>query len=129
MGYRRAEVDERAVGTGCKPLGQEIFAGFQLECRRHTVMSLVLVGCVRLTVGMEIDEARCNHQAGDIDDFSTRKRLVGDLDDAVTTNADIANGVEPGLGIDDSPTVEDDVVVVGGLRVTPRASPKRQRCA
>ena len=56
---------------------------------------------------MQIDEAGGDYQAGGVNDAASVECVAGDAGDFAFANADVADGVEVGLGVDYAAAFED----------------------
>ena len=71
-----------------------------------------------LAVGVEVDEARRQHESGGVDQDATVGERVGQGflrqgGDHVAADTDVPDLVEPPLGVDDAGALEDDVELPG----------------
>src|SRR5690606_32788017 len=85
-------------------------ADLQLEPGRHAVQNRVAVVLLVLAVAVEIDEPGRDDEAGGVNDPCAAQRPFRDRDDAVAADADAADRVQPGLGIDHAAVGDDEVV-------------------
>jgi hypothetical protein len=62
---------------------------------------------------VQVDEAGGDDQARGMDDSASGQGSGGDACDFAVTDADVANGVEAGFGVDDAAAFEDQIVLLG----------------
>jgi hypothetical protein len=74
---------------------------------------------------VEIDEAWGNDESGCVNDAFAREGLLADRDNLAVADANIADGVERGLWVDDAAVMKDDVVL--GLGESSCAKKQKQR--
>ena len=106
----RPVVEHRALRTSCEEVRHVKHAALQLQRSGDAVHGLELVGPVGLPMGMEIDEARCDDQAGRVYDDGAFQRLVGDGLDDRPPDAHVADSVEPRFRIHDTAALKHDIV-------------------
>ena len=120
MPDRSAEIDACVARDRDRRMRSEICnrvsASFEFECRRHSVSKLELLAerCPRMTVN--VYEARRHDEAACVDRRRTLHRLYRYRGYAALGNADVSNGVEPRLRVDDTPADEYDIVLGGVAR-------------
>ena len=112
VGNGRAEVQDGAAGAVLEKRAGAGHAALQLQRGGDPVAGLELVGPVGLAVGVEVDEARRNDEAGRVDYDLALQRLFGDRRDLRAADADVAGCVEARFGVDDAAAREDHVVPV-----------------
>ena len=61
---------------------------------------------------MQVDESRSDDQAGGMDDAASAQRVGRDADDLSVADADVAHGIQAGLGIHDASAFEHEVVLL-----------------
>lgn len=98
-------------------------ADLQLKRRGHPVPNHQRVRFFLLSVLVQVDEARCYNETFGVDHSGAGERCFRYRLHATGADADIAHGVEFGLGIDDA-TVRDNEVV----RLSSATGGKERRC-
>ena len=99
MADRRAEIDQRAPLLRRVPGIHRIDADLQFERRRDPVAGLVSTALRILAMGVEIDEAGRHDQPRGVEGLARGRRRSGDLDDDASADRDVADGIEPALGV------------------------------
>ena len=107
-----AVVDERVSLLGIQKLGDVGCADFHFERGGHAVEGLDALAGKILAVLVQVDEAGRDDEAGGVDDAASAERGGGDAGDFAVANADVADGVEAGFGVDDAAAFEDDIVLL-----------------
>jgi hypothetical protein len=80
-------------------LGHVGHADFHLERRGHAIEGLEPAALRILGVLMQVDEAGCEGETVHIDAALALERLRGNFHDPIARDADVADGIEAGLGI------------------------------
>ena len=76
---------------------------------------------------VKIDKAPSHHEAGSVDGVAAGQFLLADGGDRAVGNPDIAYGIEPGLGVHDTPALDDQVEFgSGGLSASGQADRAKQ---
>ena len=63
---------------------------------------------------VKVDEAGGDDEAGGVDDPASAERSGGDAGDFAVADADVADGIECGLGIDDAAAFDREVILLRG---------------
>ena len=109
-----AVVDQRVPFLGREKLSDVGRADFHFQRRGHAVERLHALALDLLAVLMQIDEAGSDDQSRRVDDAAAGEWFGGDARDLSVADADVAYGVEAGLGVHDAAAFEDEVVLLGG---------------
>src|SRR5437763_4607934 len=120
-----AVVDERSGLARRVPWRHRIGPDLELERRRHAVVRVVAVALGILPMGVEIDEPGSDHEAAHVECLAGGERFGRDGGDATAQDGDVADGVEPRLGVEDAPAREHEIVLRAGARRTD--APKARR--
>ena len=98
---------------GSVPLLDVGGADFEFEDGGDPVPDLEGVRLLIPAVLVQVDEARSDDEAAGIDGFATDGRgqgCFGKGDNGAVRDGEVADGVEPGLGIDDAAVVDDEIL-------------------
>ena len=74
------------------------YSGLELERGGDAVTYLEVTAERVLTMCVQIDEARCDDVAGNVDNLSTLQRFGGDGSDAPSRDADVVQRRDGGFG-------------------------------
>ena len=107
-----AVVDALAALSLAIPRSDVRRAQLELQRGRHAVQRIEPIGLVRLSVRVQVDEARGDDEASGVDRVSAAYRFARDDGDASALEPDIADRIEVSGRIDDA-TAENDAVVDG----------------
>ena len=113
-----AVVDERVSLLGIEKLFDVGSADFHFERGGDAVEGFDALAGEILAVLVQVDEAGSDDEAGGVDDAASSERGGGDAGDFSVADADVADGVEGSLGVDDAAAFEHKIVLIcrlGGL--------------
>ena len=116
VGHRGPVVDDRGAFPALEEPRDPGDAALQLQRGRDSVHRLVPVGLDRLPVRVEVDESRAHHLPGGVEEHPALlqpvlEHLAGNGHDLVPHHPDVADRVQPGLGVDDPASRDDEVQV------------------
>ena len=109
-----AVVQDRPPATPRQVGRRERHPALQLQRGGDSVAGLELVGAVGLAVRVQVDEARGDHEAGDVEHYRAGEGAFGYRGDLPGADGDVAHGVEARFGVHDAPAREHDVVAALG---------------
>ena len=89
-------------------------ADFHFQSGGHAVEGFDALAGGILAVLVQVDETGSNDEAGGMNDAASVERRSGDGGNLAVANADVADGVEASLGINDAPAFDHEVVLLGG---------------
>ena len=92
------------------PGGHRVDADLHFQCGRHAVQRLQSFAHRVLTVGVEIDEAGRDDEAGGVDGVHAFEPILGYLHDRAVPDRDVARSIESGFRIHDAPVQDHEVV-------------------
>ena len=110
MASGRAEVNQRPAS----PFGQKTCnvrdSDFHFERRGHAVQGFQAVILRVLAVRVQVDKTRGDDETSRIDRSCSAQPLGRKADDAPSTDPDVHNGVQSGLGVHDTAALDNKVI-------------------
>ena len=103
------------IQNGLPPPGVEIGLdgrqpGFELQRGRDPVVGLVLIGCVIDAVGVQVDKPWGDDVPLGVNQAARSQRSHGNGRDLAPLDADMADGVQSGCGVDHAAVVDRQVI-------------------